>query len=215
MSGSFRVVFAQEVQVWRSLSRLLHLGIWAALVFIAWTGCAAQDKWRNTEMAAARASKQAHFSEAEKILVANVSFAETLAPKDARRPRTLFDLAEVYRAEGKYSEALPLYERALQIYGTLYGAEASEIADTMEGEGELYKSLNDYLHAEPLLSRALAMREKLLSPGDDDIAQSDNDLGELYTATGAFEKAEPLLQKALASRKKAFGEGRSETAQSL
>jgi tetratricopeptide (TPR) repeat protein len=118
----------------------------------------------------------------------------------------VFDLAQVYRAEGKYSDALLLYERARQIYMQLYGPESTELADTLDGEGELYKSLNDYAQAEELLVKSLAMRRKLLPADSTDVAQSKNDLGEVYTATGAFDKAEPLLMEALAVRKRAGAE---------
>ena len=73
------------------------------------------ETWKSNEDAAAKASKRAQFAEAEKLLLANRQLVETFPAKDARLPRTIFDLAEVYRAEGKYSEALPLYERALQV----------------------------------------------------------------------------------------------------
>ncbi len=115
---------------------------------------AGQDSWKTTEEAAARAARAARFDEAEKLLSANLKSADALPPKDPRRPRTLFDLAEIDRAEGKYSHALPLYERALQVYTTIYGAHAAEVADVLNGEAELYKSLNDYTHAEPLLVRS-------------------------------------------------------------
>jgi tetratricopeptide (TPR) repeat protein len=81
------------------------------------------DLWVANEDAAASASKLAHFAEAEKLLLANEKLAATFPPKDARLPRTTFDLAQIFRAEGKYSEALPRYERALQIYSQLYGPE--------------------------------------------------------------------------------------------
>src|SRR5271157_423606 len=174
-----------------------------------------QDSWKATEEAAARAAKAAHFDEAEKLLTTNWRLAETLPAKDPRRPRTAFDLAEIYRAEGKYSQALPVYERALDIYTKLYGAEATEVADTLDGEAELYKSLNDYAHAEPLLLRCLTIRQKLLHPGDPDIAQAQNDLGEIYTATGAFDRAEPLLTQSLASRKRNPGPESADVAHSL
>jgi len=176
---------------------------------------AARDSWKATEEAAARAGKAPQFDEAEKKLSANLKFAETLPAKDPRRPRTLFDLAEIYRAEGKHSEAFPLYERSFQIYTGLFGPEATEIADTLDGEAELYKSLNDYAHAEPMLLHALSIRQKLLHPGDPDIAQAENDLGELCTATGAFDKAEPLLEESLASRKTDPGAESADVAQSL
>jgi len=109
-------------------------GLAAGFFLVSSVLSVAADSWQANENAAAKASKAAQFAEAEKLLLANLKFTETLGAKDARRPRTMFDLAEVYRAEGKYDAAFPLYERALQIYTTLYGQEATEIADTLDGE---------------------------------------------------------------------------------
>jgi tetratricopeptide (TPR) repeat protein len=197
------------------LALLLGLPI---LLFVVFNPSPAKSStlevWKTNQEAAAKASKLAHFAEAEKLLLANQKLAETFPPKDARLPRTIFDLAQVYRAEGKYSDALPLYERALQIYTGLYGAESTELADTLDGEAELFTSLNDYPHAEPLLLKSLALRQELLPPDSLDTAQSKNDLGEVYTQTGEFGKAEPLLLEALAIRKKA-GDETADVAQSL
>src|SRR5215467_10298455 len=164
------------------------------------------ESWKKAEDAAVAAIKAARFSEAEKLLVSNEKSAESFPPKDARLPKTVFDLAQLYRAEGRYSEALPLYERALQIYTSLYGPESQELAETLNGEAELYKSVEDYGHAEPLLIKSLDMRQRIVPVDEADVAQSKNDLGELYTQTAAYDKAEQLLSDALASRKKAGAE---------
>jgi tetratricopeptide (TPR) repeat protein len=129
------------------------------------------ETWKANDQAAAAATKVAHFADAEKLLLANEKLAETFPPKDARLPRTIFDLAQVYRAEGKYSDALPLYERAMQIYTNLYGRQSPELAETLDGEAELFKSLNDYSHAEPLLLKSLALRQKLLAADSGEVAQ--------------------------------------------
>src|SRR5579863_10055914 len=130
------------MQFKRALKTLVQTNVTAFILLLAVAPLTRADSWKTTETAASNASKSAQFAEAERLLTANLKFAETLAAKDPRRPRTLFDLAEVYRAEGKYNDAFPLYERALQIYTVLYGQEATETADTLEGEAELYKSLN-------------------------------------------------------------------------
>src|SRR5262245_26519926 len=101
----------------------------AAAVLLILTQAFSQDSWKSTEEAAAKASSVSQFGEAERLLAQNLKLVQTLPAKDARRPRTMFDLAEIYRAEGKYNEALPLYESASQIYNGLYGPESTEIAD--------------------------------------------------------------------------------------
>jgi hypothetical protein len=60
-------------------------------LLLAPTLLAAQDSWKATEEAAAKAGKAANFAEAERLLTANLKFAETLQAKDPRRPRTLLD----------------------------------------------------------------------------------------------------------------------------
>src|SRR5260370_6088307 len=88
----------------------------ASLFFISTATAAAQDSWKVTEMAAAKAAKQAHFAETERLLTTNLKVAEKLSPKDPRLPRTLLDLAQIFRAQGKYSDEFPDYERALHVY---------------------------------------------------------------------------------------------------
>jgi len=188
-----------------------HLG---ALLLLTVPGFAdSVEDWAKAENAAAAASKAGRFHQAEQLLQQNESFARTFPPKDARLPRTLLDLAHVYRAEGKYSEALARYERAQRIYSELYGAQSSELAEAFNGEGELYKNLGDYEKAQPLLEKALAMREKL-PPEEANLAQSKNDLGEVYSALGQYDKAETLLQDALNLRKSRAPES-TEVGQSL
>jgi tetratricopeptide (TPR) repeat protein len=194
----------------------MHLGRIGLTICLLGSCAVAQSDleiWRKAEDTAAEASKIGHFRDAEAQLLANQKLAETFPPKDARLPRTLFDLAQVYRAEGKYSEALGLYERVRQIYTDLYGAQSKELAQTLDGEGELYKALGDFAQAEPLLVKSLEMRQQL-PPDDADLAQSKNDLGEVYTATGHFDKAEPLLVEALSTRKARTAES-TEVGQSL
>jgi hypothetical protein len=70
-------------------------GLVASLLLANVAKAAGQDSWKTTEDAAAKASKTAQFALAEKLLITNLKFAETLTTKDPRRPRTLFDLAEV------------------------------------------------------------------------------------------------------------------------
>ncbi len=79
-----------------TLSTVLFLAAGSAQVKSSTVETSTLETWKATEEAAAKASKLAHFAEAEKLLLANQKLAETFSPKDARLPLTLFDLAQIY-----------------------------------------------------------------------------------------------------------------------
>src|SRR5258706_10385474 len=113
----------------------MRLGNWLySLVWLTAAASAAStlETWKNTEDDAASASKAGHYRNAESLLLENQKLTQGFPPKDARTPRTLLDLAHVYRAEGKYAEALAAYEHARQIYADLYGGESVELAQTLD-----------------------------------------------------------------------------------
>jgi tetratricopeptide (TPR) repeat protein len=162
-----------------------------------------QQAWEQAHEAGAKAAKQAHFAEAERLLLRSEQEARRAGETSPLLARSLLDLAEVYRTEGKYSGAQPRYEEALKIYTRQYGEESLQVAEVLNKQAEFFKALNDYAEAEALLQRSMEIRQRNRAADSRELAQVQNDLGELYTATGAFEKAEPLLKAALATRQKA------------
>src|SRR4051812_24461383 len=142
--------------------------------------CAAQN-WESVHDAGVKASKESRFPEAEKLLAQSLDIARHSSEMSPILGRNLIDMAEVYRTEGKYGQAQPLYEEALQVNAKRFGADSAEVAEVLDRHAELYKILNDYAHAEPMLQRALEIRKKKLPPDSVELAQAENDLGELYT----------------------------------
>src|SRR5437763_2525542 len=71
----------------------------AALLYVAFSCASSLETWQKTEDSALAATKAAHFLDAEKLLLENQKLCETFPPKDARLPRTLFDLAQVWEKE--------------------------------------------------------------------------------------------------------------------
>jgi tetratricopeptide (TPR) repeat protein len=67
---------------------------------------------------------------------------------------SLNNLAGLYRSIGKYSEALPLYERALQIREQQLGADHPNTAISLNNLAALYYSIGKYSEALPLYERA-------------------------------------------------------------
>jgi CHAT domain-containing protein/Tfp pilus assembly protein PilF len=106
---------------------------------------------------------------------------------------------------GKYDEALPLVERALEIREKVLGAEHREVANAIHSAAILRWLKGDYAKAEPLFQRALMIREKSLGVEHPDVARSLNNLGILYKDMGEDAKAEQFYYRALDILVKSLG----------
>jgi len=114
--------------------------------------------------------------------------------------------------QGKYQEAIPIAERAVEVSKRVRGPEDPETAEALNNLGLLFKKIGDYVKAEPLYQEALRIREKVLGPEHPDTAESLNNLALLYHAMHEYVKAEPLLQEALRIRQKVLGSEHPATA---
>ena len=122
--------------------------------------CTAQETWNKVHEAGMKATRESRFADAEKSLSQSLTIARHAPELVIVLGRNLIDLAEVYRTEGKYGEAQPLYEEALKVDSKQFGADSVEVAEVLDRHAELYKTLNDYAHAEPMLQLALDIRKK-------------------------------------------------------
>jgi CHAT domain-containing protein len=95
---------------------------------------------------------------------------------------------------GKYNEALPFVERALEIRERLLGNEHRDVADAIDILAIIYSRRGEYVKTEPLCLRALAIREKAL--GKDHPLTSLNNLAVLYTAKGDLVQAVKFQSRA-------------------
>ncbi len=78
-----------------------------------------------------------------------------LGPEHPDVATSLNNLAELYRATGRYAEAEPLYQRAIAIAETTLGPEHPDLAIWLNNLANLYQATGRYAEAEPLLKRAL------------------------------------------------------------
>ena len=117
--------------------------------------------------------------------------------------------------QGKYREAIPIAERAVEVSKRALGPEHRETADALNNLGFLFQRIGDYAKAEPPYQEALRIRRKVLGPEDPDTAESLNNLGALYQDMGESARAEPLYQEALRIRQRVLGPEHPDTAQSL
>jgi tetratricopeptide (TPR) repeat protein len=115
------------------------------------------------------------------------------------------NLALLYRVQGRYADAEPLYKRALAIGEKALGPDHPAVAIRLNNLALLYRVQGRYADAEPLYKRALAIDEKALGPDHPAVAIRLNNLAGLYRAQGHYADAEPLFKRALAIDEKALG----------
>ena len=68
----------------------------------------------------------------------------------------------LYKSQGRYEEAEPLYLQALQLTRSLLGESHPDVATSLNNLAELYRSQGRYEEAEPLYLQALQLRRSLL-----------------------------------------------------
>jgi tetratricopeptide (TPR) repeat protein len=135
---------------------------------------------------------------------------------DSQSARFLLNDTAYYLYErAEYTEAEPLFQRALAINEKVSGPDHPNTATSLNNLAALYDDQGRYEQAEPLHQRALATREEALGPDHPVTATSLNNLALLYYNQGRYEQAEPLYQRALAIREKALGPDHPVTATSL
>jgi len=113
----------------------------------------------------------------------------------------LFNQAGVYLKErARYSEAGPLHQRAVELWGKALGPEHPKVATGLNNVAELYRAQGKYTEAEPLYQRTLELWEKALGTQHPTVASSLNNLAVLYADQGKYAEAEPLYQRALGTQ---------------
>lgn len=140
---------------------------------------------------------------------------KALGPDDADVAQTHYNLAELYRVEGRNSEAEQLYKHALRTVKRVSGPNHLNVGRILNGLGQLYTHEQKYGKAEILLERALAINKTALGPDHPEVGRIINNLAVLYRSQERFAEAEPLYKEALAISKKALGENSPDVAIAL
>ena len=104
----------------------------------------------------------------------------------------------------KYSEALPLAKRVLQMREREFGSEDPRVRTAVMNVAEIYLAMGKHLDAEPLYERLVKSYEKT-SPGDPELATILDRLALVHYAQRNTGKAEEFYRASLEVREKAWG----------
>jgi tetratricopeptide (TPR) repeat protein len=108
------------------------------------------------------AYQQGRHAEAEQMLLGALREAERFGPQDFRLAVSCNNLAELYRAQGKYGEAEQLYKRSLAIFENTQGPEHPSVAMSLNNLALLCQMQHRHAEAAVLLQRIIALAEKTL-----------------------------------------------------
>ena len=125
----------------------------------------------------------------------------------------LTNLAFLYSKQGRYSDAEPLYKRALAINEKGLGPDHPAVALSLSNLAALYNDQGRYAEAEPLYKRALAISEKHSVPIIQCCPIADQS-GYFRRNQARYAEAEPLYKRSLEYRE-SFGPNHPDVAVSL
>src|SRR5262249_10844250 len=118
------------------------------------TSLAEDHAWEKALSEGRQFRQQGHYTEVEKVLLLAVAEAEKLSPENRRLAFGLNELAAWYHASGRFSEAEPLYRRALNIWEKV--SEHQEVAILLNNLAGLCLDLERYEEVQQLSKHALA-----------------------------------------------------------
>lgn len=128
---------------------------------------------------------------------------------------SIHSLAELYRAQQKFSGARALYQRALSIREKRFGAESAEVAAILHDLAECDHDQGNHEFALEHYRHSLSIRQATLKPDDPAIADCLNDMAALQFETGRPDEALPDYQSALRIYEAAYGPDHPDVAASL
>ncbi|PNI77370.1 KLC4 isoform 16, partial [Pan troglodytes] len=110
---------------------------------------------------------------------------------------TLNNLAVLYGKRGKYKEAEPLCQRALEIREKVLGTNHPDVAKQLNNLALLCQNQGKYEAVERYYQRALAIYEGQLGPDNPNVARTKNNLASCYLKQGKYAEAETLYKEIL------------------
>jgi tetratricopeptide (TPR) repeat protein/CHAT domain-containing protein len=124
----------------------------------------------------------------------------------------LSNMALIYEATGKYTQAEPLLKQSLEISRKAFGENDPDFVASLNNLANFYTAAGKYSEAEPLYRQSLQIVRS--GPGEENVffVKGLNNLASLYKAMGNYVEVEPLYRKAVDILLKISGEDQADYA---
>lgn len=131
---------------------------------------------------------------------ATQAYSQTISEEEKRANEKLWlewtDQAVTLYQQHKYSEAIALAEKALDMAERTFGKDHPNVAESLDNLAIYKQAINKYGEAEDHYKRALAILEKNLAPNDHYLAIFMNYLAKFYRKIGKEGEARSLEEQA-------------------
>ncbi|MEC9368222.1 MAG: tetratricopeptide repeat protein, partial [Pseudomonadota bacterium] len=184
--------------------RLACFGLCCALVFLPWPSAALEETITQHYQRTLRDFTAGKYEQAERDALLLLARVEKLQGKDRTGSASvLYLLASIYERQGRYADAVPLYERVLSIREKSLETSNPDVLAALNNLAVIYEYQGHYEQAAATLMRLLAIQEPALGPEHWRVADTLNNLAVVLYSQGRYQEAIPFHQRALAIREKA------------
>jgi tetratricopeptide (TPR) repeat protein len=133
------------------------------------------------------------------------SDTDSLGPNHPSVANDLNGLAQLYMAQGKYAEAKPLFEKALNIYENAYGSDNLLTVNTRAALATAEFQTGNMDTAARLYQEALTKSQQVTGPNSIETAKILNGLAYLNFQRGDLDRAATLYEWAVPTTERAVG----------
>jgi tetratricopeptide (TPR) repeat protein len=119
-------VQAAKMAIFLTLAVATALGSWYLGVRIP------DNQWRRPQEAGRESMSRGQFGEAERQFATAVELAKGLGEDDPREALSLFNQADALVAQARFDDAIPLFQRALEIDEKVLGPDHPDVAPVLE-----------------------------------------------------------------------------------
>jgi tetratricopeptide (TPR) repeat protein len=170
--------------------------------------------WAKYRQAGLRAQQDRNYDEAQALL--ELALKETSKFDNGPATATTYlNLASVYLAQQKLSDAEKAASKAQSILEHAHQANGRSMADVFVALGNVALLREDHKGAVSYLEKALAIQQRELGPMHEDVGTTFNLLGRATAGDQNFSRAESCYKQALAIRQSALGPKSRPLAESL
>lgn len=151
--------------------------------------------------------ERSDFDRSQALFERALTMLRELDPGNRAVAHCLHGFAAMLVAAGRYEEAEPLLDEALDIQQTVLGKDHIEVARTLTDLCEIYCYHGEFEKAEPLYREQVRILSRAFPDGHKDLAIAMSDLATVVAARDGFSDAEQLHREAVAIEAKTSSSG--------